>query len=138
MYPWMQIKLPTTVNLTSVTVINRLDCCGEVARMLEVRAGLDQVPLEVDGKILAVNGVCGRVAGGGVDDVIQCDKPILAQYLTVQMLHKGSLVVNEIQVNSGRLMVMVWNGKTIPTFRRRLPESEGVSKPCPVPILETV
>ena len=105
LYPWMQITLPIAVNLTSVTVVNRLD--GAVARMLlEVRAGLDEVPLGVDESILDVNEVCGRVSGGGVHDVIQCDKPILSQYLTVQMLQKGSLVVNEIRVNSGRLLMV--------------------------------
>ena len=103
LYPWMQIKLPFTVGLTSVTVVNRLD--GAVVRMLEVRAGLDEVPFGVDAKILDVNEVCGHISGGGVHDVIQCDKPILAQYLTVQMLQKGSLVINEIRVNSGRLLI---------------------------------
>ena len=62
----------------------------------------------MDAKILDVHEVRGNISGGGVHDVIQCDKPILAQYLTVQMLQKGSLVINEIRINSGRLLMYLF------------------------------
>ena len=58
MFPWLEVKLPSTTMISSVTIVNRKDCCGDRFRNVEVRAGLDQVPAGFYGQQIDVNSVC--------------------------------------------------------------------------------
>ena len=84
---------------------------------MEIRAGMAPVP---DGftaqekgadanKKLEVNSRCGFFAGppdGFAKDghVIIFDRPILAQYITLQLLGAGYLQINGLKINGGDLL----------------------------------
>ena len=91
--PWLQIRLNQPTEISSVTVINRKDCCGERLRNLEVRAGMNPG---------LNNQVVGEFKGpgstGGVH-VIRFEGPVVAQYLTFQLIGKQNLQINGIRLN---------------------------------------
>ena len=69
---------------------------------MEIRAGLDPVPDGVSGKQLDVNIVCANFMGpgeSGKEYDIQCLTPILAKYITIQILEKGTLQINELNIH---------------------------------------
>lgn len=116
MNPWLEVKLPSPVLISSVTIVNRINGYWERLRNVEVRAGMAPVPEEfteyergntVD-KQLAVNSRCGHFAGPAsrviMDHVIIFEQPILAQYITLQMLDFGYLQVNALKINRGDLL----------------------------------
>ena len=43
-HPWLEVKLPSPVLISSVTIVNRQNSCRERLRRLEVRAGVVPVP----------------------------------------------------------------------------------------------
>jgi len=90
--PWIQFHT-TLVELSSVTIINRKDCCGERLKNLEVRAGM----LAGLG-----NKVVGTFKGPGTTGgktVIVFKKAVVAKYITLQIKGKGTLQVNGIRLN---------------------------------------
>ena len=92
--PWLRIQLNRKETITSVTIRNRLDCCGERLQNLEVRAGT---------KNDNTNEIVGRFAGPGVTGakhVVQFTKPVVADFLTFQLKKKnGELQINGIYLN---------------------------------------
>ena len=117
MNPWLEVKFPSPVLISSVTIINRKNGCWERLANVEIRAGMASVP---DGftapergtdaaKMLEVNSRCGFFAGppdGFVKDghVIFFDRPVLAQYITLQLLGAGYLQINGLKINGGDLL----------------------------------
>ena len=117
MNSWLEVKLPSPVLIFSVTIINRKNGCWERLVNVEIRAGMVPVP---DGftaqergadanKKLEVNSRCGFFAGppdGFAKDghVIFFDRPILAQYITLQLLGAGFLQINGLKINGGDLL----------------------------------
>ena len=115
--PWLEVKLPSPVLISSVTIINRKNSCWERLVNVEIRAGMDPVP---DGftaqergtdatKKLDVNSRCGFFAGppdrfAEEGHVIFFDRPILAQYITLQLLGAGFLQINGLKINGGDLL----------------------------------
>ncbi|KAL9963979.1 hypothetical protein ACROYT_G027545 [Oculina patagonica] len=110
MNPWLEVMLPSPVLISSVTIVNG----GRVhVRNIEVRAGMDPVPEDFTefergntaDKQLEVNSRCGHFAGpdrrvtGIMDHVVIFEQPILAQYITLQMLDFGYLQVNGLKIN---------------------------------------
>ena len=113
-HPWLEVKLPSPVLISSVTVVHRQDCCQERLRNLEVRAGMEPAPEgftmndrgQNGNKKLEVNSRCGYFAGPAEwfipeGHVITFDKPTLAQYITLQILGTEYLQVNGIKINNG-------------------------------------
>ena len=45
--------------------------------------------------------IVGRSTTDGIPHRFICDPPILAEYITIQLVRNGSLVVNEIRIDSG-------------------------------------
>ena len=92
--PWLRIQLSRKETITSVTIRNRLDCCGERLENLEVRAGT---------KKDNTNEIVGTFAGPGVTGgkhVVQFTKPVLADFLTFQLKKKEAyLAINGIYLN---------------------------------------
>ena len=43
-YNWVQLELVSPKMVSGIEVINRVDCCGNRLKDLEIRAGLDYVP----------------------------------------------------------------------------------------------
>ena len=115
-YPWLEVKLPSPILIMSVTVINRQDMCYERLRNLEIRAGMKPVPDDFtthpqgrEGKKqLDCNSRCGFFAGPAehpqVEPVFNFQKPILAQYLTLQIIDKGILQINGLKINGGTIL----------------------------------
>ena len=154
--PWLEVKLPSPVLISSVTIINRMN--GYWERLVNVgkrrvspiasfaheafrpdlkafrpdlysfrpdlnlyqsliRAGMAPVP---DGftaqergadanKKLDVNSMCGFFAGPpdrftAEGHVIFFDRPILAQYITLQLLGAGYFQINGLKINGGDLL----------------------------------
>ena len=117
MNPWLEVKLPSPVLISSVTIINRKNGCWQRLVNVEIRAGMAPVPdgftakeRGVDAnKKLEVNSKCGFFAGppdGFAKDghVIFFDRPILAQYITLQLLGAGFLQINGLKINGGDLL----------------------------------
>lgn len=117
MNPWLEVKFPSPVLISSVTIINRKNACWERLVNVEIRAGMAPVPdgftaqergTDAD-KMLDVNSRCGFFAGpphGFVEEghVIFFDRPILAQYITLQLLGPGYLQINGLKINGGDLL----------------------------------
>ena len=115
-YPWLEVKLPSPILIKSVTVINRQDSCYERLRNLEIRVGMKPVPDDFTrhaqdhkgNKQLDCNSRCGYFAGPAEhpreEPVFNFQKPILAQYLTLQIIDKGILQINGLKINGGDLL----------------------------------
>ena len=91
--PWLRIQLNRKETITSVSIRNRLDCCGHRLENLEVRAGT---------KNDNTNEIVGTFAGPGVTGakhVIQFTKPVVADFLTFQLKQNGVLQINGIYLN---------------------------------------
>ena len=117
MHPWLEVRFPSPVVISSVTIINRKNGCWARLRNVEVRAGMTPVP---DGftardrgyhsnKKLQVNNQCGHFEGparGFVSEghTIVFDRPTLAQYVTLQILDKEYLQINGLKINGGDLL----------------------------------
>ena len=117
MHPWLEVRFPSPVLISSVTIINRKNGCWARLRNVEVRAGMTPVP---DGftardrghhsnKKLQVNNQCGHFEGparGFVSEghTIVFDRPTLAQYVTLQILDKEYLQINGLKINGGDLL----------------------------------
>lgn len=117
MNPWLEVKLPSPVLISSVTIINRKNSCWQRLVNVEIRAGMAPVPHGFTAqergadanKKLEVNSRCGFFAGppdGFAKDghVIFFDRPILAQYITLQLLGAGYLQINGLKINGGDLL----------------------------------
>ena len=117
MNPWLEVKLPSPVLISSVTIINRKDSCWQRLVNVEIRAGMLPVPDDFTAKErgadankkLEVNSKCGFFVGppdGFAKDghVIFFDRPILAQYITLQILGVGFLQINGLKLNGGDLL----------------------------------
>ncbi|KAJ7361902.1 hypothetical protein OS493_014548 [Desmophyllum pertusum] len=116
-HPWLEVKLPSPVVISSVTIVNRQNSCRERLRNVEIRAGMEPVPegftLQERGhngsKKLEVNSRCGFFAGPAdrfimEGHVITFDQPTLAQYITLQILEVEYLQINGIKINGGDLL----------------------------------
>ena len=117
MNPWLEVKLPSPVLISSVTIFSPKNGSWQWLVSVEIRAGMAPVP---DGftaqekgadayKRLEVNSRCGFFAGppdGFAKDghVIFFDRPILAQYITLQILRFGALQINGLKINGGGLL----------------------------------
>ena len=90
-YPWHMTILPATINLYSVEIYNRHDCCGYKLRDVEVRAGLSKIDADFRGKITE-NILCGKFRGPGRKGkkyTVTCRTPILASVITIQIVGKA-------------------------------------------------
>ena len=117
MHPWLEVKFPFPVLISCVTIINRKDSCWGRLRNVEVRAGMTSVPEGFtavyrghhSNKKIEVNTPCGYFEGparGFVSEghTIVFDRPILAQYITLQILEKQFLQINGLKINGGDLL----------------------------------
>ena len=117
MNPWLEVKFPCPVLISSVTVVNRMNGCRERLRNVEIRAGMSPVPEGFTAhkrgkdvsKKLEVNSRCGYFAGPAgrfipEGHVIMFDQPTLAQYITLQILEAGYLQINGLKINGGDLL----------------------------------
>merc|ERR1712013_636329 len=100
-YPWFQLNLGSPQTVTGVLILNRINCCGERLKNLEIRAGMTPVDAGFRGK-LAVNKKVGEFAGPGVTGetyTIEFDEEVTAQYITLQLTDPNSILqINEIKV----------------------------------------
>ena len=106
-YPWLELRIasrfPTMVS--QVNIVNRYDEHGERLENIEIRAGMTQVESGTSGEQLDINTVCGHITGPGEEgeeEIITCDPPIPATYVTVQKLDQGFLQINELKVNPSK------------------------------------
>ena len=111
-----EVKLPSPILISSLTIINRQDGGWDRLRNLEIRAGMEAVPEGFtartrggDGnKKLEVNSPCGYFAGPAQRSaevpVIMFDQPVMAQYITLQILEFGILQINGLRINAGTLL----------------------------------
>ena len=121
-YPWLELRIasrfPTIVS--QVNIVNRFDDHGERFENIEIRAGMTQVESGTSGEQLEINTVCGHITGpgeAGEEEIITCDPPIPASYVTVQKLGQGILQINELSVNPSMNSIMavklfLWEVKT--------------------------
>ena len=116
-HPWLEVKLPSPVLVSSLTIINRVNGCWQRLRNLEVRAGMEPVPEGFtahergndSNKQIEVNSRCGYFAGPASrflkkGHVIVFDQPTIAQYITMQILDVEYLQINGIKFNGGDLL----------------------------------
>ena len=93
-YPWLMVQLTNeyqSVNLQSVKIFNRVDCCGDQLRDIEVRAGTTKLLPDHRGRI-PYNVWGGEFKGPGVTGnayTINCNPaytPIQASVVTIQIM----------------------------------------------------
>ena len=82
-----------TIELTSITIINRKDGCGERLKDVEVRAGMSP-GLDND----VVGTFTGPGTTGGVH-TIRFNRKVKASYIVIQIKGTGILQVNGIRFN---------------------------------------
>ena len=91
--PWVRFQLNKVVVVTSVTIINRWDCCGDRLRNIEIRAGMANN---------LNNPVVGTFKGPGKTKgvyVIRLSKAVRARFIVILMKGKGYLQINGIRLN---------------------------------------
>ena len=78
-------------------------CCGDRFKNVEVRAGSDDI--KTDAKFsgtITINHLCNKFSGtaqAGRAETIYCSSPIMANYITVQILDDDSILeINEMDV----------------------------------------
>ena len=113
-YPWIQIFLnpKSPLSVSGIHLYNRVDSHGDRLRNIEVRAGMNVVPLGFSGSQIQENSVCGHFAGPGEDGgeiIVKCDSPIMANSITIQKLETGILHINEIKVNPSNEILEIIN-----------------------------
>ena len=89
--------------MLGISLTTRSDCCGERLRDVQIRAGRNPVYKDYRG-IIRINSLCGNFAGPGEtarDHSVICDKPIKADYVTIQILDdRAILALNEIRIET--------------------------------------
>jgi len=93
--PWVRLEIKP-FQITTLTIINRWDCCGDRLRNLEIRAGQSE--------ILFSNPVVATYEGPGqsrAEYVIPFNKPTQTKYITMQIKQRDRayLQINGIKVN---------------------------------------
>ena len=102
-YPWLQWHLPRQVKMIGITLTNRINCCGDHFRDVEIRAGKHPTKSGFKGQI-KLNELCGKFAGPGEtgqEHTIVCDNTISADYVTIQILDDNAiLAINEMRIET--------------------------------------
>ena len=115
-YPWLQVELINIVDLQSIQIFNRANCCGDRLRDIEVRAGTTKTSPNFRGRIIN-NAECGTFTGPGADGVnynITCHAPIRANVVTIQIVGSDVhiLQISEVEFfHSGKFIfkeVSMW------------------------------
>ena len=93
--PWLRIQLTRCTRITSITIGNKLNCCGERLADIEIRAGLKN---DLTNPVVALFQGPGET---GEKYVIRLEKPVgNAEYLTFQRKKENSyLQINGIKLN---------------------------------------
>ena len=109
--PWLQWHLKEKVSVKELSISNRKDSYGNRLRQVELRAGVNGIHHSFRGRI-TTNELCGKFDGpgeNGKEYIIKCKSPIVADYVTVQIVDKNSfLQLNEIYIiNRGMTLLFV-------------------------------
>ena len=102
MAPWLQLKLVTPQTVSGLEVVNRADGYGEHLKRLIIRAGMEAVPDRQPMALLRHNKRVAIFKGPGETGKtyeIMFEKPVLAQYITIQK-EDYTLQINEVRVLS--------------------------------------
>ena len=101
-YPWLELDLGRISTVTGLTIYNRVNCCGERLRNLQIRAGSVPVPEGHKGEWTGNKKVAffpGPGTNGGIYS-IPFDEKISARYITLQIMDRSKTVlqINEVVV----------------------------------------
>ena len=101
-YPWLELDLGRISTVTGLTIYNRVNCCGERLRNLQIRAGSVQVPEKHKGEWSGNTKVAyfrGPGTSGGIYSLPFDDK-ISARYITFQLIDSSEtyMQMNEVVV----------------------------------------
>ncbi|XP_064196414.1 fucolectin-4-like [Anguilla rostrata] len=94
--PWWRVDLLQVYTITSVTIINRGDCCGE-----RINGALILI-----GNSLEQNGInnpqCNMIGflATGETRTFQCPQPMIGRYVTVYLPKTEYLQICEVEVNA--------------------------------------
>ena len=91
--PWVRFQLNRDTVITSITVVNRKDCCGGRLMNLEIRAGMAN---NIN------NQVVGYFKGPGQTNkeyTIRLSKEVKARYISILMKATEHLQINGIKLN---------------------------------------
>ena len=88
--------------VAGVEIFNTVNCCGDRLSNLEIRAGLDPVPAGTTGQVLLTQNervafFAGPGENGGTYKV-KFSSPKLVQFITLQLMDKNYLQLNEVKV----------------------------------------
>ena len=99
--PWLKVRLKPYM-MTSVTLLNRLDCCAERLRNVQVRAGLtDSLTNNIVGTFKGPGTLSGR-------HIIQFASSVLVEYMTFQIIGEQEVLhINGIRLNEVDAMGML-------------------------------
>ena len=91
--PWVRFQMNRDTAITSITVVNRKNCCGERLMNLEIRAGMENN---------MNNQVVGYFHGPGETNkeyTIRLSKEVKARYISILMKTAEYLQINGIKLN---------------------------------------
>ena len=90
--PWIEIQI-VPMELTSITIINRKDSCGERLENVEVRAGMER------GLNKEIVGFFDGPGSTGGRHLIPFQQPTMTEYIVLKMLQRQYLQINGIKLN---------------------------------------
>ena len=88
--------LDSPIRLSGVKIFNRRSCCGDRLKSVEIRAGKQSVPGNFKARITK-NTHCDTFDGPGTTGeiyTVNCDSPIDATVITLQIVASGSQSIN--------------------------------------------
>jgi hypothetical protein len=98
LYPWFQVELTTMKLITGIRFTNRHNHGGD--RFHDVGIHFSNTPMTVTG-VLSAEPECAFFAGPsstGQVHVIKCAQPMTGKYLLVQLRHRGTLQIAELEL----------------------------------------
>ena len=92
--PWLRIQIPVT-KISGVGIINRKNCCGNRLRNLQIRAGMSP---SLRNRVVGFFKGPGRT---GAEHTVTFRHPVVAKYITFQLMGRGYLQINGIKLYRG-------------------------------------
>ncbi|XP_038061373.1 uncharacterized protein LOC119732074 [Patiria miniata] len=97
MNPWWKVDLEEEQCVTKVTILNRGDCCSERLQGAQVRAGMSGTVTQNAACGAPVTSTQAQPLGGTIE--IDCDKPLRARYVSVDIPGTATLQLCEVYVD---------------------------------------
>ena len=114
--PWIQLKLKKSETVSYVTIVNRVDCCGERLHGTMVFIGHNATSLKTDHTTDLSNHLCGTFKETGcIGEIvtINCKEPLKGKFVVLRKndVYEVPMNMAEIQVHGSTTSKTNTDGK---------------------------